>query len=287
MQPRMKMHVLRSLGGVVAALAVVPWLGVGAASASSQADGSCSTRPSGVGAGATCTLLNGPNGTTVFGETWVVRTKDNLLKVKTYPYTAPESSDAVSLCVSTTAYPAKHQCNAGDADNVYTGNGTSLTVKLGNFSITPSSPVFFSLSVIQGSTSAVSNGNGGTCASPSPSPSTTKTTGSPSPTTTETTGSPSPTTTETTGSPSPTTTATTGSPSPSVSTTKTTKSPSVLPTKIHRTDGPSPSVSVLAVKLARTGADGTMSTLAVSVGLLALGGILVAAGQSNRPKRRH
>ena len=72
-----------------------------------------------------------------------------------------------------------------------------------------------------------------------------------------------------------------------MSTTKTTKSPSVLPTKIHRTDGPSPSVSVLAVKLARTGADGTMSTLAVSVGLLALGGILVAAGQSNRPKRRH
>ena len=310
MRSRTKMHVLRSLGGVVAALAVVPWLGVGAASASSQVDGSCSTRPSGVGAGATCTLLKGPNGTTVFGETWVARTKDNLLTVNTYPYTAPESSDAVSLCVSATAYPAKHQCNAGDADNVYTGNGTSLTVKLGNFSISPSSPVFFSLSVIQGSTSAVSNGNGGTCASPSPSPTTTETTGSPSPTTTETsgspsptttettgspsptttetTGSPSPTTTETTGSPSPTTTETTGSPSPSVSSTKTTKSPSVLPTKIHRTDGtPSPSVSVLAVKLAHTGADGTVSTLAVSVGLLALGGILVAAGQSSRPKRRH
>ena len=164
MRSRTKMHVLRSLGGAVAALAVVPWLGVGAASASSQVDGSCSTRPSGVGAGATCTLLKGPNGTTVFGETWVARTKDNLLTVNTYPYTAPESSDAVSLCVSATAYPAKHQCNAGDADNVYTGSGTSLTVKLGNFSISPSSPVFFSLSVIQGSTSAVSNGNGGTCA---------------------------------------------------------------------------------------------------------------------------
>ena len=332
MRSRTKMHVLRSLGGVVAALAVVPWLGVGAASASSQADGNCSTRPSGVGAGATCTLLKGPNGTTVFGETWVMRTQDNLLDVKTYPYTAPESSDAVSLCVSTSAYPAKHQCNAGDADNVYTGRGTSLTVTLGNFSISPSSPVFFSLSVIQGSTSAVSNGNGGSSASPSPSPTatkttsspsptatettgspsptatettgspsptttettgspsptTTETTGSPSPTTTETTGSPSPTTTETTGSPSPTTTATTGSPSPSVSETKTTSGPSVLPTRIHRTDGtPSPSASVLAVKLAHTGADGTVSTLAVSVGLLALGGILVAAGQSNRAKRRH
>ena len=57
--------------------------------------------------------------------------------------------------------------------------------------------------------------------------------------------------------------------------------------RTHKTDKPSPSTSVLAVKLARTGADGTQGALVLSVGLLALGGILMAAGQSNRPKRRH
>jgi hypothetical protein len=43
----------------------------------------------------------------------------------------------------------------------------------------------------------------------------------------------------------------------------------------------------LAIKLARTGADGAGNALVLSVGLLGLGGVLIAAGQSNRPKRRH
>ena len=54
MQAGTKIRVLRVMGGVVAALAVVPWLGAGAAQASCGGDDSCSTRPAGVSAGATC-----------------------------------------------------------------------------------------------------------------------------------------------------------------------------------------------------------------------------------------
>jgi hypothetical protein len=299
MQSRRKMLALRGMGGLIAAMAVVPWLGAGAAQASGQNDGSCATRPSGVSAGATCTLLTGPNGATVFGETWAVRTAANQLKVKTFPKNPPDGTAGVSLCVSTTAYPAKHQCNQGDPDAVYTGSGTSITVALSNFSITPSDPVFYSLSVLQASTTAVSNGSGGTISSQSPSASPTKTSKSPSASPTKTSKSPSasPTKTSPTASPtktskspsaSPTKTSTT--PSPSVSATKTSKSPSpsvsVSATKTHR-DSASPSTSVLAVKLARTGADGTGNALVLSIGMLGLGGVLVAAGQSNRPKRRH
>ncbi len=301
MQSRRKMLVLRGMGGLIAAMAVVPWLGAGAAQASGQNDGSCATRPSGVSAGATCTLLTGPNGTTVFGETWAVRTAANQLKVKTFPKNPPDGTAGVSLCVSTTAYPAKHQCNQGDPDAVYTGSGTSITVALSNFSITASDPVFYSLSVLQASTTAVSNGSGGTIPSQSPSASPTKTSKSPSASPTKTSKSPSasPTKTSTSPSASPTKTSTSPSasptktsksPSPSVSATKTSKSPSpsvsVSATKTHR-DSASPSTSVLAVKLARTGADGTGNALVLSIGLLGLGGVLVAAGQSNRPKRRH
>jgi hypothetical protein len=270
MQSRTKMHVLRGMGGLIAAMAVVPWLGAGAAQAASQNDGSCSTRPSGVAADATCTLLLGPNGKTVFGETWAVRTKDNELTVKTFPNSPPDGSDSVSLCVSTTPYPAKHQCNAGDPDNASTGTATVITVALGSFSISPTDPVYYSLSVLQASTTAVSNGNGGKVPSPSPSPSE-----STSPTQTQTQSpSSSPTKTHTQ--------------SPSASPTKThTQSPSVLATSTHKTNVASPSTSVLALKLAHTGPDGTENTLILSLGLLALGGILVAAGQSNRPKRRH
>jgi hypothetical protein len=145
------------MGGLVVALAVVPWLGAGAAQASSAADGSCSTAPSGVSAGATCDLLLGPNGKTVFGETWVVRTASNQLKVKTFPINVPDGSDGVSLCVSTTPYPAKHQCNAGDPDAVYTGNGTVINIALSSVGIKPGDAVYYSLSVLQASTTAVSS----------------------------------------------------------------------------------------------------------------------------------
>ena len=81
MQSRTKMRVLRGMGGLIAAMAVVPWLGAGAAHASGQNDGSCATRPTGVSASATCTLLTGPNGKTVFtasldktGRLWEVET---------------------------------------------------------------------------------------------------------------------------------------------------------------------------------------------------------------------
>jgi hypothetical protein len=289
MQPRTRMRLLRGMGGLVAAFAVVPWLGAGAAQASPQNDGNCSTAPSGVAAGATCTLLTGPNGKKVFGETWVIRTKDNQLKVKTFPTNPPDGTDGVSLCLSTSPYPAKHQCNAGDPDAVFTGSSTVINVLLSSVSIKASDPVYYSLSVLQASTTVVSNGNGGSIPSPSPTP--TDTSPSPSPSHTHThTPSPSPSHSHThTPSPSPSVSSTQTSQSPSPSATKTSKSPStsVSATSTHRTDVASPSTSVLAIKLARTGPDGTVNTFALSMTLLALGGILVAAGQNSRPKRRH
>ena len=238
--------------------------------------------PSGVSPSATCTLLLGPNGKTVYGETWVVRTSGNLLKVKTFPNTPPDGTDSVTLCLSSAApYGIKHQCNATDPDNVFTGNATSISVNLGKLGITAADPVYFSLSVLQASTMANSNGSGGATPSPSPSPSTSPShTKSPSPSVspTHTTASPSVSPTHTTASPSVSPTHTTAS--PSVSPTHTSKSPSasVSATKTHRVDSPTPATSVLAVKLAHTGADGTLGTLGLSAGLLALGGILVAVG---------
>jgi hypothetical protein len=285
MQSRTKMHVLRGMGGLIAAMAILPWLAGTSAQAASQNDGDCSTVPSGVPAGSTCNLLLGPNGKTVFGETWVDRTAGNSLKVNTFPFTAPEGSDSVTLCVTSAgAYGLKHQCNAGDPDNVFTGSATSLSVALDKVGISASDPVFYSLSVLQASTTANSNGNGGVGPSQSPTP-------SPSPTHTSKSPSPSVSATHTSKSPSPSVSAThtSKSPSPSVSATHTSTSPSasVSASSTHKTDAASPSTSVLAVKLAHTGADGTGSTLVLSVGLLAVGGILVAAGQTSRPRRRH
>jgi hypothetical protein len=290
MQSRTKMHVLRGMGGLIAAMAILPWLAGTSAQAASPNDGDCSTVPSGVSSSATCTLLLGPNGKTVFGETWVDRTAGNSLKVKTYPFTAPDGTDSVTLCVTSAgAYGLKHQCNAGDSDNVFTGTATSITVALDKVGISASDPVYYSLSVLQASTMANSNGNGGVGPSQSPSPSPTKTSTSPSASPTHTHHSPSPTPTQTSPSASPSHTHHSPSPSASVSATHTSQSASasVSATKIQKTDAASPSTSVLAVKLARTGGDGTASTLVLSVGLLAVGGILVAAGQTSGPKRRH
>jgi hypothetical protein len=250
---RTKAHVLRGMGGLIAAMAVLPWLAGTSAQAASSALSDCTTIPSGVSPTATCAPLLGPNGKTVFGETWAWRTGGNNLKVDTFPLSAPGAGTPVTLCVTSSGpYPIKHQCNAGDSDNVFAGSATSITVALDKVGIGASDPVYYSLSVLQASTTANSNGNGGAAPSRSPSPSPSNTSATPS------------------------ATRTSQAPSASVSATKT-----------HRTDGATPSTSVLAVKLAHTGPDGTGGVLVLSVGLLALGGILVAAGQTSRPSRRH
>jgi hypothetical protein len=259
---RTKAHVLRGMGGLIAAMAVLPWLAGTSAQAATSTPGDCSTVPGGVSATASCAPLLGPNGKTVFGETWTWRTGGNNIKVDTFPLSPVGAGSPVTLCVTSAApYPAKHQCNAGDPDNVYAGSATFITFALDTVGITASDPVFYTLSVVQGSTTANSNGNGGAAPSPSPSASPTKTSASPSPSHSH--------------SPSPTATQTSQTPSASVSASST-----------HRTDAATPSTSVLAVTLAHTGSSGEAGTLVVSVGLLALGGILVAAGQTGRPSRR-
>jgi hypothetical protein len=304
MQLLNKTRTLRTLGGVVAALAIVPWIGAGAAHASGGGDDSCSTRPAGVSGDATCSLLLGPNGTKVLGETWAVRTSDNHLVVWTFPDMAVDGSDSVQLCVrSSAAYPAKHQCNAADADNAWGGGDTTIDLPLTPAGITVDEQVHWALGVAQGSSIAVSLGSQGPVPgqSPSPTPSTTPST-SPSETTTASpspshTHSPSPSPSHThshSPSPSPSTTTTTTSPSPSVSPSTTTTthspSPSVSPSSTH-TDGtsPSPSTSVLGTKLAHTGSDDVTGALVLSLGLLALGGLLVVGAQTApaASRRRH
>ena len=269
---RTKTHLLRGMGGLIAAMAVLPWLAGTSAQAASSTPGDCSTAPSGVSPSAMCAPLLGPNGKTVFGETWTWRNGGNTLKVATYPIDPVGTGTPVTLCVTSAApYPAKHQCNVGDQDNVYAGAATFITFALDTVGISASDPVYYTLSVLQGSTTANSNGNGGAAPSPSPSASPTKTSASPSPSHSH---SPSPSPTDTSASPSATQTSQTPSASVSASST-------------HSTDGASPATSVLGVKLAHTGASGEAGALMLSVGLLAVGGILVAVGQTTRPSRRH
>ncbi len=294
-----KVRALRVLGGLVAALAVVPWLGMGTAQASGTGDDSCSTRPGGVSGDASCDLLLGPNGTKVFGETWAVRTSDNHLVVWTFPDVALAGSDPVLLCVrSTGAYPAKHQCTSFDADNVWGGSSTTIDLSLGSHGVSSGEQAFWALSVLQGSSSAVSTGGADSLQSPSATPTTTST-HSHSPTATPTTThthshSPSatPTTTSThSHSPSATpTTTSTHSHSPSATPTTTTTgshepTSSVLPTTLTN----SPSTSVLGTKLAHTGNDGVTGALVLSVALIGFGGILVVGAQTvpAASRRRH
>ena len=258
MQSHVKIRAIRVLGGVVVALAVVPWLGVGAASASG---GTCSTRPPGVSADATCTPLFGPNGTKVLGETWAVRTSNNHIVVDTFPSLPLSGPGSVILCVRTSgAYPAKHQCTPLDPDNVFTGNSTTIDIALSAHGISAADAVWYGLTVMQGSSAAVSNGGVGAVPTSSPTPTIT-----PSKTPTKT---PSVTPSHTT----------THSPTHN-------PSASVLPTKI----GASPSTSVLGTKLAHTGSSGVAGALVVSVGLLGFGGILLAAAQTvpASARRRH
>jgi len=306
MQLLNKTRTLRTIGGAVAALAIVPWLGVGAAHASGGGDDSCATRPSGVSGDATCSLLLGPNGTKVLGETWAVRTADNHLVVWTFP---DESvmTDGVQLCVrSSGAYPAKHQCNASDSDNAWGGSTTTVDLPLSTAGVAADEMVFWALDVEQGSSVAVSLGSADSMpgSSPSSTPTTTSTpsstpsgttTSSPSPSHTHS-HSPSPSPSQShshSPSPSPSTshtTTTTGSPSPSHSHSP---SPSVSPSTTTTTDGPSvspsTSTSVLGVKLAHTGSDDVTGALVLSLALLGLGAILVVSAQTvpAAARRRH
>jgi hypothetical protein len=284
-------------------MAIVPWLGVGAAQASGVSDDSCSTQPSGVSGDATCSLLLGPNGTTVMGESWAVRTSDNHLVVWAFP---DKSSAGLALCVRDSgAYPAKHQCNATDSDNAWSGTSTTIDLPLKSAGIAGDSDVFWALSVLEGSTSAVSRGSAGSIPgwSPSPTPSSTpshthKPSPTPSPSHTHTpTPTPSPSHTHTpTPTPSPShthTTTPTPTPSPShTHTTTPTPSPSVSATTTT-TDGPSvspsTSTSVLGTKLAHTGAQDVTGALVVSLALLGLGSILVVGAQTvpAQARRRH
>jgi hypothetical protein len=210
-----------------------------------------------VSADATCTPLFGPNGTKVFGETWAVRTSTNHIVVDTFPTLPLSGPDSVVLCVRTSgAYPAKHQCTPLDPDNVYTGNSTTLDIVLSAHGISAGDAVWYGLTVLQGSSAAVSNGGVGAVPTTSPSPTIT---------------------------PSKT-------PSVTPSHTKThtpshTPSASVLPTKI----GASPSTSVLGTKLAHTGSAGVSGALVMSVGLLGFGAILLFAAQTvpASARRRH
>jgi len=288
---RTKTHLLRGMGGLIAAMAVLPWLAGTSAQAASSTPGDCSTAPSGVSPSAMCAPLLGPNGKTVFGETWTWRNGGNTLKVATYPIDPVGTGTPVTLCVTSAApYPAKHQCNVGDQDNVYAGAATFITFALDTVGISASDPVYYTLSVLQGSTTANSSGNGGAAPSPSPSASPTKTSASPSPSHSH---SPSPSPTKTSASPSPShshspsPSPTDTSASPSATQTSQTPSASVSASSTHSTDGASPATSVLGVKLAHTGASGEAGALMLSVGLLAVGGILVAVGQTTRPSRRH
>ncbi len=265
MQSVVKARALRALGGLVAVLAVVPWLGVGSAQASGSGDGSCATRPAGISADAACSLLLGPNGTKVFGETWAVRDGSNHLIVDTFPDLAVSGSDSVVLCARTSAaYPAKHQCSPFDADVVSSGSDTSIDVALGDFGIDAQSPVFYALTVQQGSSAAVSTGGLG--AGPTSTPTTTPS------------GTKTPTTTPTV------------TPTVTPSHTKTpTTTPTVTPTVSPTHTTASPSTSVLGTKLARTGGDRVAGALVVSLALLGFGGMLVAAAQTVpvASRRRH
>jgi hypothetical protein len=305
MQFDLKIRALRVMGGVVAALAVVPWLGVGTANASGTGDDSCATRPAGVSADATCDLLLGPNGTTVFGETWAVRTSDNHLVVWTFPDVALGGSDPVQLCVrSSAAYPVKQQCTSFDADNVWGGSSTTIDLPLGSHGVSAGEKAFWALAVLQGSSAAVSTGGADGLQSPTATPTTTAThshtptatptaTHSHTPTATPTTThSHTPTATPTTthsqtATATPTTTTTHSHTPTATPTTTTTSEPStsVLPTKITS----EPSTSVLGTKLAHTGSEGVAGALSLSLALLGLGGILVVVAQTApaASRRRH
>jgi hypothetical protein len=297
MQSRTKSRALSLAGGLVAALAVVPWVGAGSASATSG-DISCATRPAGVTAEAECSTLTLPAGDAA-GSAWAVRTSTDHLVVDVVTAKPIEGFAPVNVCAKTSPYPAKHQCTSFDADLVYSGSSAHVDVALSGFGIGSSSPVYYAVSVQQGSQVSLATGQPGV--GPAPSPSSTPTTTpthspSPSPTTSPShTPSHSPSSTPST-SPSHTPSespsespSTSPSESPSVSPSdapSTSPSASVLPTELTS----SPAASVLPTELAHTGGgSGLGGTAIASLALLGLGALLVIIGRTipATARRRH
>jgi len=275
-QTRSAVRVGRALGGVVAALAVIPWLGAGTALASPSSDSDCSTRPGGVATTATCAVL-GAN-----GEVWASRSSANELKVKVFLVTPLASGDTINLCVTKTgAFPAGTKCTGAA---VASGTDTTINYPLGASFIASSDPVWFAVTAgnVEVSDTALGQGPAAPAPSGSPSASPSSTSSSPSPSVSPTdTGSPSPSVSPTdTGSPSPSVSPTeTGSPTPSVSPTEST---SVLPTKIQGSTEPA------VAGLAHTGGNGEMGTVLASLALLGVGGAMIVGAQVRRaPARRH
>lgn len=267
MQQRNAVRVGRAVGGAVAALAVIPWLGAGSALATSGSDSDCATRPGGVALTATCATL-GSTG----GEVWVARDSSNQLKVKIYSNQVLGGGTSAALCVTKSgAYSAGSTCT--DAA-VASGTDVTINYALGASLINAKDPVWFAVTVSAASSSATALGQGpaSPAASGSASASPTEVTSSPTPT--ETTGSPSASPTEATNTPTPTVT-----PPKSVTATP---SISVLPTKIAGSTDPA------VAGLAHTGGNGEMGTALTSLALLGVGGALIAAAQARRsPARRH
>ena len=289
MQTRSAVRVGRTLGGVVAALAVIPWLGAGTALASPSSDSDCSTVPGGVSATATCAVLG-----TSAGEVWAARSTANELKVKVFLVTPLASGDAINLCVTKAGpYAPGTVCSAAA---VWSSTDLTFTYPLGASFIGKSDPVWFAVTAGNVEVNDTALGQGPAVAAPSGSPSASpsSTSSSPSPSVSPTdTGSPSPSVSPTdTGSPSPSVSPTdTGSPSPSVSPTDTgsptpsvspTASTSVLPTKIQGSTEPA------VAGLAHTGGNGEMGTVLASLALLGVGGAMIVGAQVRRaPVRRH
>ena len=265
MQTRSAVRVGRTLGGVVAALAIVPWLGAGTALASPSSDSDCSTVPGGVTATATCAVLG-----TSAGEVWAARSTANELKVKVFLVTPLASGDAINLCVTKAGpYAPGTVCSAAA---VWSSTDLTFTYPLGASFIGKSDPVWFA--VTSGNVEVNDTALGQGPAAPAPS-------GSPSASPSSTSSSPSPSVSPTdTGSPSPSVSPTeTGSPTPSVSPTEST---SVLPTKIQGSTEPA------VAGLAHTGGNGEMGTVLASLALLGVGGAMIVGAQVRRaPVRRH
>ncbi len=265
MQTRNVVRVGRVLGGAVATLAVVPWLGAGTALASPSSDSDCSTMPGGVAATATCGVL-GTSG----GEVWAARSSANELKVKVFLATPLSGADLVTLCVTKAgAYPPGSQCTSAP---VFSGTDTTINYPLGASLINAADPVWFAVTV--GNTEVANTALGQGPATPRPS-------GSPSASPSSSSSSPSPSV-----SPSPSISPSEStSPSPSISPSESTSvspSISVLPTKIQGSSSPA------VAGLAHTGGNGEMGTVLASLALLGVGGAMIAGAQARRsPARRH
>jgi hypothetical protein len=272
----------RLLGGLAVVAALSPWVGGGAALASGSGgaggDADCGTRPSGVADYATCTMLTSDGAT--HGETWAWRTKDNEIRVATFPGAELAPGEAVQLCVrSSGPYGAGHVCSAGP-DRVYAGGDTWIRVPVGVVEIEEGDDLYYSLSVDLGDVVAVAHGDasdvpGSNYGSPSPSvsPSESATpTGSPSVSpSTSTSASISP---SASGSPS-------ASTSPSQSGSSTSPSVSQSPASV------SPETSVEAEVLAQTGAGDASDSLLLAAGLLAGGIALLTLSRPSTSTRRH